>query len=222
MNLLHRIKRNQIEMMMIRGYKIDEQETNIFNMDADDFLYYYKGLESDPNLKGHPLNKLYKSLRQGIPDVMIFYVKADDDNNIKAENLKKYFKNLVHEVPSSTNIILIGLNTFRTAKQLIQDYTAYKIDIFTVNELLINPTKHPYSEKIIRKLTDEEKLKETIPADKEPQLAYDDPVVKFWGLLPGDIVICDRRNLDEKNLITSYPVKKVISTNSIYILETNV
>lgn len=218
MNTLHRIKSNQIEMMLIRGYDVNNQEKDILTM--DDFTYYYKELESDTSLKGHPLNNLYK--RSGSPDIMVFYIKSDDGDTIKAEHLKRYFKDLIVDVPTTTNIILIALNKIRTAKQLVQDYTAYNIDIFTVSELLVNPTKHPYSEKIIRKLTDQEKKRESVPADKQVQLAYDDPVVKFWGLLPGDIVVCDRRNLDEKNPVTGYPVKKVISTNSIYILETNV
>lgn len=216
---LLRIKSNQIEMMMLRGYNIEETEKRILEMQPSEFSVYIKDLES-PDTLGHPLNKLYKG--KNLPDILVCYIKSEDGDVIKAASMAKYFKSLENIFPK--DIIIVALDKVKAAKQLYREYLNYNITLFTSNELKINPTKHKFSEVVIRKLTEEEKLTEFKKKSAESylELSYDDAVVKFYGFVPGDLILCRRRNLDPASMIEDYEVKKMVSTNSIYILDTNI
>lgn len=216
---LLKIKSHQIEMMILRGYTIESSEKDVLRMKSSEFINYLQGLETFVTI-GHVLNKVYEG--KGVPLTLVCYVKADDNDTIKGDDLKKYVSSVVEPAPK--DVIIVALNKIKSAKQLFKEYTDHNITVFTSTELITNPTKHKFAEVVIRKFTEAEKLKEfeVIPADKREELAYDDPIVKFYGFVPGDLILCYRRNLDPASMIDGYNVKKVVSSNSIYLLETNV
>ena len=223
MDLIHRVKINQIEMMELRGKVIPSVERPIKSMSTGKFEEYYQNRLSEP---GHPLNMVYYTsdaigtLSDPLP---IFYVQSPDGTSIKGVELREKFFELL-TAGKYGNAILIHLGKITSLKSIIKEYPAYIITVFDMNELIVNPTKHVFSDKIVKKLNNNEirTLTKRIKPENLQQLCYDDPVVKFWGFVPGDIALLDDLIGDDRLMVKGYQIHKLVGTNSIHSTDRNI
>jgi DNA-directed RNA polymerase I, II, and III subunit RPABC1 len=126
-------------------------------------------------------------------DIYIFFVTL---NKVNVEIIKEYMKILNEN--SVNHMIIIYRNAITPAANKLIEHILeskdIKIEIFLVNDLYFNITKH----RLVRphiKLNPVEKQKIIQKySNKIPMLLSTDPVVKFHGFQKGDIIKIIRKN----------------------------
>lgn len=206
--MLRRIKIHQLEMMQLRGKVIPKEELPILDMNDLSFNQY---LANASNRR--PLNNIYYDNNNKNP-LAVYYIKSTEGPSVKSDEFDSEFIELIKQ-DNVKDVILITLNIIKSIVSKLAEYPAYNITVFNHSELIINPTKHIYAEKIIRKLTDAEKKTHGIRPENMRQLCYDDPIVKFYGFVPGDIILCSTETPDPKALVGRYTNTKIIGVGSI-------
>lgn len=210
-NDLLKIKRTQIKMLTKRGYIIPAEEYNILTMNIQSFINYINNISKE----GHVLNNTYILKNNPDDKLSVFYLQPEKSDNIKKDILTQNFISLLPSYDSKKYILILLGKLINIAE--IQKYSVYHITIFTKYELLYDVSEHIYSEKIINKVNDNER-KEILKKFKIgnlKRLAYNDPVVKYLGYEPGDILWCKNINYDERALVSEYVIPKVVVTDSI-------
>lgn len=219
LSLLKRIKVNQIEMMQLRGKVIPQSEQSIHGLSTQEFGSYIQNRMSNI---GHPLNNVYYGAAGG-GQLPVFYIQSDDGGTIKGSEVRERFINLLAE-GKYTDSILIVLGKITSLKAILKESPEYNITVFDMNELLQNPTKHVYSDKVIKKLDSKEisQLTKTIKPQNLHQLCYDDPIVKFWGFEPGDVLLINDLIGDDRLMVKEMRIHKLVGTNSINNFDRNI
>ena len=124
------------------------------------------------------------------PDDKLMCVFLTNSMKFNVESIQEYIlmmkkMNLYH------TIIVYKDNVTPVAKKIIDDTKEFKIELFQVDELQFNITKHylvPKHEIHLKKLTKEcMKFKKTY-GDNFPILLRNDPVSRFYDYEKGDII----------------------------------
>lgn len=182
-NILYKIKKNQINMMKKRGYDIPDFDQNILNVfqtfeifNSSSFNVIYE-------------EKIFRDRK--LPKTLILYIESKDKTKIKKNDIDNTY-NLMTQYGIS-NIIIISLSEIGTKskQKLSTDIPSFHTSIFYWEELLIDPTIHRLSANISRILTSQEKdiIYKKYGPDKLPRICYDDPISKFYGLVEGDVIL---------------------------------
>lgn len=113
-------------------------------------------------------------------------VKAIMDENMKPQNIN-------HAI-----LILDRVTLTPSAKtDILNMFPEIIVESFSVNDLLINITRHEKVPKHI--LLSEAEMQEILvkykaTKDKMPKIAFHDPVARYLGMLPGDMCKIERRS----------------------------
>ncbi len=163
-----------LEMLKDRKYIIDN---NIYDINFDIFQTNYNTNKKNIDI--------YSEKENGEKIYVYFYL---EDTNFKKDNLLnliKYIKN-TYEYDINFNIIIVlkdksNLNILKENK---------KIELFLLNELVINKTKHKYVPKHI--LLNDDEITEVLKSyncskEELPQILLNDPIAKYYGANVGDI-----------------------------------
>ena len=167
------------KMMEVRGYEKDNEK-----IDYDEWIskirakkimegVFSKKDENDPN----------KKIR--------LYYQYFPGQKINTDNINEYLK-LMRAASINSGIIIISGKLSQQAKQKVQEINKeLQVEIFSVNELVVDITEHELVPKHIL-LSKEEKdhlLKRyRIKENQLPKILVTDPVARFLGLKRGDVV----------------------------------
>ena len=182
--------------------------SNFIDMSFNDFMLTFgkdNALEVD-------YNKLIFIFKKDIPNDKIFISWFEEDKidqTIASDTVKKIEKLCSSDKEKVNRAILILKNknvlSPSAKKILTQDISSCEtkdniiIDIFLIQELIINITEHRFVPKHIV-LSDEEKnsflLKTHIKPTQLPKIQLIDPVCKYLGVSKGDVIKIQRFNND--------------------------
>jgi DNA-directed RNA polymerase I, II, and III subunit RPABC1 len=207
---LYRIRNTTLELLQDRGYNVDDE---LFNLDVDTFKILIT--------KQHSID-LFLSKRDN-PEESIYVQFFFEASNTTYKTTN--FNNIVlvaNQTKEDTSVngivnLLIVLGNDKvpnnaTKKEITNSPSFEHVAIFKASELLFNIVRHDIQPKF--ELMNEDEIitlleRYNIKPTKLPKLKYDDPVRKYYGYLPGNIIRITRFNYNTGNPI-SY---RLVSTN---------
>ena len=169
------------KMMEIRGYEKDKDKENI---DYDDWI---SKIRKEKIMKG-----IFRKKDVNDPNKkIILYYQYFPDQKVNTVYINEFLE-LMREIKVNSGIIIISGKLSQQAKQRVQEINKeLQVEIFTVNELVVNITEHELVPKHIL-LSKEDKdilLKRyKIKENQLPKILVTDPVARFLGLKRGDVV----------------------------------
>ncbi len=173
---LYKVYKTLNQMMLDRGYDIEI---------IKNYEEWFQEVKNKAEMSGLFAKKINDN------DVKRIYYHYIPSEKINADSIKNFIQR-IKDTKSESGIIIISGKISPQANIKIQDAnTELPIDIFTVNDLVVNITEHelvpkhellPQEEK--KKLLDRYKIKE----NQLPKILTTDPVAKYLGLKKGDVV----------------------------------
>ena len=163
------VKKTQLEMLSDRNYIIPLDEIGILNGTITTV---------------RNLNKRYKN-KDNTKTIYVHYLSDD-------EKLMDEVKTFVLNVMKSTEGMIIGKEEQiekmrkKTYEDEFKKIKFKNIQIFDVNELTYNVTKHIYYTK--HELISMEEIINFVHKDQLPVILVDDPVVKYYNWIVGDVI----------------------------------
>jgi DNA-directed RNA polymerase I, II, and III subunit RPABC1 len=226
-SLLYKVKKTQIEMLRDRGFIIDKEELDILNMTTQEFVNYNKSRSNpkDPNktFKRVLSRQYYKPTGEYI---YVFYPEtAEDSQTLQMDQVRQLFHIVLEKNGESDEInhIIIISEYVLTGdlKSIIDGLPSINIETFIYLELSFNVTKHSYVPKhsLLTKNEKIEFLRKNPNAQlpKLPIISMRDPVARYFGGQPGDIMKIIRKNITYQALVNTYVTYRVVRDS---ILET--
>ncbi len=163
------VKKTQIEMIRDRGYNIGDE------------AWILEDIIDKKKFKKMVLTHLYN---KNTDYIFVLYIKADDD-------LISIMKTFQKKMLKSTSGIIIA-NSSQLKKLTKKIYEEYldplkPTQFFTYEELTYNVTKHIFSP-IYIPIDKSLIIPSLAHANQLPVILADDPVTKYYGWLPGQVV----------------------------------
>ena len=177
---LYRVWKTLNKMMEDRGYSKNDNS----NLKYDEFI---AKLNIDKKMYG-----IFAKVDPADPDNIIrTYYEYIPNPKINMENIKDFFE-LMKESKVNSGIILLSGKLSQQAKQKLSEInTQLQVEMFSLNELVVNITEHELVPKHIL-LTPEEKKKllerYRIKDSQLPKILSTDPVARYLGLTRGQVV----------------------------------
>lgn len=231
---LYLMKRNQIEMMKTRGYKLKRRDEEILDMNLYDFIDYIENLKNnsfvDKILSYKGILKSVKGILEGsrgllsyeytkegekIATCAIVYITREGDGRIE-----KSFTNSLMSILKVhyTDIILITDRPLtQDSKHIISSVPMVEegfprtVWLFRDEELYVNPLTHKLSPKY--EILNDEESKDFKRRYINPLLiSVEDPAIKFYGWKVNSVVKITRDisvlNANVENLVTKRLIVK--------------
>jgi DNA-directed RNA polymerase subunit H (RpoH/RPB5) len=187
-NVLARVKKNQVLMLQDRGYTLPPSEQAWLALDHASSTRTLQSL--DDQGRSLALDALYSSPKQ----VWVYYattiesfVTEDVEAMIAASNERR----------RPTQRILLVCYTRPTSKAW-EALSSYDVEVWTFAQLAVNPTKHFLSQRHTA-LSPQEKREFLATTKIDPQclpmIYVSDPVARWYGFRVGQILRIERNNL---------------------------
>ena len=168
------------KMMEDRGYSKNDNS----NLKYDEFI---AKLNIDKKMYG-----IFAKVDPADPDNIIrTYYEYIPNPKINMENIKDFFE-LMKESKVNSGIILLSGKLSQQAKQKLSEInTQLQVEMFSLNELVVNITEHELVPKhILLTPVEKKKLLERyrIKDSQLPKILSTDPVARYLGLTRGQVV----------------------------------
>ena len=214
---LLKLKINQIFMIRDRGYDIKE-EARVLEMGPAEFITYYtqKARENGVDTLYQALSNTYTN-REG-STLLVYYARFGRTSKFLGVDEVKTFFNQIND-KGVTSAILISSQALSTkAKDTYTDIPIKHIQHFLDDELFYNVTHH-YMVPHHRAMSAEEAkaflTTNSLQPSKFPILRWEDPVAKWYGFIPGQIIEISRLNLATETLVDDYKSYRVVDEPSL-------
>ena len=167
------------KMMEDRGYDKLQDEINFDN--------WYSALRQRNCMEGIFTKKIGNEQSNKIK----LYYKYIPDPKLNSDSIKQFLE-LMKAPNANSGIIIISGKLSTQAKQKVQEINnELQVEIFTVNELVVNITEHELVPKhILLSKDDKDALlkRYKIKEHQLPKILVTDPVARYLGLKRGDVV----------------------------------
>ena len=165
------------KMMEDRGY---EKDTIIY----DDWV---KKIKEKKTMDG-----LFRKIDKNDDNKkIILYYQYFPDQKINSDSIKNYLE-IMKSTKVNSGIIIISGKLSQQAKQKVLDINKeLQVEVFTVNELVVNITEHELVPKHILLSKEDKDLllkRYKIKESQLPKILVTDPVARYLGLKRGDVV----------------------------------
>ena len=177
---LFKVYKTLKKMMEVRGYHEIDKEI----IDYDKWI---------PELKNKKiLDGIFTKIEDNDPNKRIrLYYQYFPDPKINVDNINEYLK-VMRSANINSGIIIISGKLSQQAKQKVQEINKeLQVEIFTINELIVNITEHELvPQHILLSKEDKDLLlkRYKIKENQLPKILVTDPVARFLGLKRGDVV----------------------------------
>lgn len=201
---LFSVKRTQVEMMSDRGNLIPENEIVMFLEDPDAMIPTQRLISAFiREYVSHETNTFSReTLTQSYADdngqVTYIYFAPFTFKSKQGVNVITSFIEAATSIGAKRAIIITSEGFTSDAQRQIESVADPIIQIFYDFQLQANPTRHklvpPHT-----KLSDDERREKLTKSRIEPRqlknFSIDDPIVKYYGWRPGDLIRVNRTNL---------------------------
>ena len=203
--IFHRVVLNVIKMLSVRGYDIPEDFLKINQMTPSEMIQYY----TDMNIVDDNNNKL--TIRQKIsqefinPDGERIYVafmetpqKAKSISAAQLESLNKMLEARLHgNLPINKIMVIAKFLPSNQTQTKLRNLKSFHFQFFTYDKLSTNVTENFLVTQYI-KMNDNE-VQQLITnsgsnLSKIKKISFDDPIIKYYGWVPGDVIEITREN----------------------------
>lgn len=230
---IFRVKKTQIEMIKDRGFNIDD-ELHIFEHDVEMFKNEYIGKiprmretgflskKMDDDFLVTSLSQFYANEKTGA-GIYVHYMDKDANSKSASGSQIKDIINILEGLLLSefdiTSIIIISQVPITTEEiEKLKSMQSFNIMTFLFEELIINKTKHVLVPK--HTLLDDRDASlymknNNLSANESLQICFDDPIVKYYGGLPGQMFLINRKAPDIPTAIPTLPIRRIVSRFSI-------
>lgn len=233
MDALLKVKKTQLEMVRDRGYDISAEEV-ILSMGPRTFIDTYMAKVGDRRTIRDLLSNLY-SHKNGKDRLYVHFANSDPKAKQSLGNEPvRYFLSLYRDKAATTAILISELTPTSNAFFELRAAGPRKIQHFLDQELISNPTKHAMvprhqpltpeeSAEYINSMRLDPSRPPTTSVAQLPLLTYlevgekpkddfnQDAIVKYLGLLPGQIVRIHRTNFGSQTAVESTIVHRVVA-----------
>ena len=212
----------QIEMIQDRNYPLDEEELNILKMTKDQFVDFYTQRLNEENTNIYDyFTKYYYA-----DNMNELYVKYDnpvenEGEGINVNKIKLLLTTALEDDHKPDIIYITGQNLNSAASKEFYNYFLKKTH-FLHSELRYNPTKH-FSNSKFELLTRAEVF-QFVRENKInnirniPYMTDIDPIVLYYGLVPGNVVRITRtHNFYDSILDSSISYRLVVKHPKVEI-----
>ncbi|CAH6420207.1 DNA-directed RNA polymerase subunit RPB5 [uncultured virus] len=189
------IKKTQLQLVADRGYEISQEEAVILDMNIDQFITYVNTIVITRNTSVRSaLSRSYLSRDEinGVRRSMLVYYggKTATQKQVSAEVVREFIA-LVQQYGIYEAILIVDASLSSTGTQELSALTLTRWQVFFDEDLTYNPTRHvdtPRHE-LLSPEEREAKLREMkTDISKLPIIQYGDPVVRYYGWVPGSII----------------------------------
>eukprot|EP00002_Diphylleia_rotans_P004323 TRINITY_DN13149_c0_g1_i1.p1 TRINITY_DN13149_c0_g1~~TRINITY_DN13149_c0_g1_i1.p1 ORF type:complete len:210 (+),score=58.65 TRINITY_DN13149_c0_g1_i1:49-678(+) len=187
---LFRIRKTVMEMLNDRNYIVADTD---FRMSLEEFRDAYRSSTSE-NSVNRDLLTLLVSHRDD-PNLQV-YVFFPEDAKVKSELVNLLVERMKkNEV--KTAILVVQQKLTSISMRQLEKHPDLRFEVFVEDELVVNITRHefvpthiPLNAEKKKELLERYKLKES----QLPRIRKDDPVAKYFGLQPQDVVKIIRKS----------------------------
>lgn len=189
---LFRVKRTQVEMMRDRGYDTFVDELNFFFENEEPIKFdEYKFAARYPTMQSLSQN-YYHPLTQRRAYVHFFEHRGKKDNKVSSDQIKNLTYILATKLDQNfdTVVLISDVIISPEGNETLLNYPIFNFQTFLYEDLIENKTHHVLVPKHILLPFEESKNLLTVNRLKRDQLkklAQDDPIVKYYGGIPGQI-----------------------------------
>ncbi len=167
------------KMIKVRGYEVANEKI--------DYDKWFSEIKSKKSMEG----TFIKKDRNDPNNKISLYFQYFPDQKINSDDIKNYLE-LMKSTKINSGIIIISGKLSQQAKQKVQDINKeLQIEVFTVNELVVNITEHELVPEHILLSKEEKDLllkRYKIKENQLPKILVTDPVARYLGLKRGDVV----------------------------------
>lgn len=206
---LFEIKKNQLKMVHRRGYDISREE-NVLKTDVDNFLAaYIPFAEQQGKTFRNILTQIYK--KADGQALLVYYADTPPDKtSLGVDGIK----DVVEMMRGIGNAIIITAKSLSPdAVKNIRGLVAYNIQVFMEDELSFDPTEHVLVPEHIPLTREEQQAflsRNDLSIDQLPSIKVTDPIIRYYGMRPGDIVQINRTNMYETMITYTTVFRAVI------------
>lgn len=208
LQLLLKVKKNQIRMLMARGYEVGD-EANILDYDTAQFTQVFQQVAESSGMSliealsnYYPRPADYQGDNPG--PILVFWIPKEG-NTIGKEQIRGILEELLRPelVEIRKLMLIVNTNLSASAKQELDNLPAYRVEIFHYNDLSYNPLDNYLVPKHTL-LSSQERAEFLKGKDinKLPLISLYDPIAKYYGAVPGQIFKIERIDLSGLMLIT--------------------
>ena len=202
-SLLFKVKKTQLQMVRDRGFNIELEEP-LFSYRVSDFLDQYTRIAEE---SGVPFKSALSGLYQdatGNNNIYVYYPEtAKDAKQLGKGQITDVIK-LMSGYSGLTNIIIISqLPLSGEARKAFESLPALHMEHFLYDDLTYNPTEHYLTPR--HEVLSEEAAREYLQRNKMKftqlrEFSIYDPIARYFGVRPGQIVRVHRINLGADSL----------------------
>jgi DNA-directed RNA polymerase subunit H (RpoH/RPB5) len=189
---MFKIKRNQIQMMLDRGYTLPKSERELLHT---------------PVLNPNEFSATY---RKGSNMIYVHYIPQSGDK-VKKTELTDAFSKITVKIQSGINHIILISNPFNFSfdTEIIKlvDPSVVTFEIFNYDFFLVDPTRHRLMPPF--KILTPEEISEELGKQQLsvlPRLSLTDPLTRWFALKSGDVVRVDEKVSISDQVLPSYLV----------------
>ena len=220
---IFRVKTTQLEMLLERGFNIRDEEyiLEIGQKHPEDaHLRYYQICQQLTETTGKTIRqimtRIYDSM-DGTQQILVYYTETPAGGKKVGKDVaeqvvhKLQTENLAHVIIISDSVLSPDAQ-----KEFIK-MPSYRMEYFHYNDLIFNPTKHFLNPKhrLLSKDAAQKILKEAkdreIEFDNFPKMSYQNMIARYYGALPGQVFVINRRPLGYSALAADTLTYRVVT-----------
>ena len=187
------VKRTQIEMVRDRGYLVPPEELAILDLTVEQFFERYLDSNFDANISVLN-NRIYTKAAGNDRLGVFFFTHPSDKTEVPVFMIRKV-KTTKDQFSLTELVVIVDAKISNIGRTELANIGTASLQIFRENELTYNPTKH-VTVPVHRLLTAEEAaavLKQLkVDSNRLLVISDKDPIVKYYGWNPGNIVKIER------------------------------
>lgn len=196
MQRLFDIKKTQIEMVRDRGYTISDSELAILTMNLHSFENYINDLITSHS-KSNIRSLLSRSYTATLPDnttksMLVYYGgKNNPQQKQVSADVVRDFIGLIQKYGINEALLIVDAPLSSTGESELSSLTLTRTQVFFDHELVYNPTTHvdtPVHQLLSSEETQAKVRELKVDKSKLLILRFDDPIVRYYGWIPGNVV----------------------------------
>src|SRR3990167_6908764 len=203
-HVLFTAKKNQIKMMKIRGFDVSPDSS----LNEAEFKRKYEAIKGNQKSKAEYVNSLSKVYHGNGKTCSIVYMQPPSrSETILLEHVRTFATRIADELAanqSNTAILITKKNLTSDGVGIINAFRG-RVQHFTYFQLMFVPTDHilsfkikPFSVQESEEIVQKENIKSIFML---PHIKVSDPVSKFYGLQPGQLVEIAKTNITGPNIV---------------------
>lgn len=219
------VKRTQVEMLADRGYLIPEDEIQLFldhpnvSRPTAELLTQFIKRYTSADTKMFSRENMTQSYTNENDKVTYVYFAPLTVKDKQGIGIVTTFIDTANELAADVAIIITGEDFTSDARKSLEALTEPIIQVFFDFQLYVNPTSH-YLVPKHTKLSEDERRELLTKSKIQPRqaltLSIDDPIVQYYGWLPGDLIRVDRFNLaTNKTMVQRSIVYRMVGRSKI-------